>query len=80
MKRSFYSDSITGFLHSSKEQILGGLSISNEFSLEITQKESWIQQIKILKEALKNFEAKFSLNIRSQEWEEGLTSYLLLRM
>ena len=58
MKRSFYSDSITGFLHTSKEQILGGLSISNEFSLEITQKESWIQQIKILKEALKNFEGK----------------------
>jgi hypothetical protein len=58
MKRSFYSDSITSFLHTSKEQILGGLSISNEFSLEITQKESWIQQIKILKEALKNFEGK----------------------
>src|ERR1035437_3263612 len=52
MKRSFYSDSISSFLQTSSEQILGTLAHNNEFSLEITQKESWLQEIKILKDVL----------------------------
>ncbi len=58
MKRSFYSDSITNFKQNSSEHILGALARSNEFSLEITQRESWIQEINILKEALKDHEGK----------------------
>jgi hypothetical protein len=58
MNRSFYSDSITNFKQTSSEQILGVLVQSNEFSLEITQRESWIIEIKILKEVLKGYEGK----------------------
>jgi len=58
MKRSFYSDSISNFLQTSADQILGALSRSNEFSLEITQKEAWLQEIRILKGVLKNHEGK----------------------
>jgi hypothetical protein len=58
MKRSFYSDSISNFLQASADQILGALSRSNEFSLEITQKEAWLQEIRILKGVLKNYEGK----------------------
>ena len=52
MKRSFYSDSISQFLQTSTEQILGILAQNNEFSLELTQKESWLQEIRILKDVL----------------------------
>jgi len=58
MKRSFYSDSISNFLQSSADQILGALSRSNEFSLELTQRESWIHEIRILKEVLKIYEGR----------------------
>ena len=56
MKRSYYSNSITNFLQSTTEQILGALAQNNEFSLEITQKEAWVQEINILKEVLKNYQ------------------------
>jgi hypothetical protein len=52
MKRSFYSDSISKFLQTTAEQILGILAQNNEFSLELTQKESWLRQMRILKDVL----------------------------
>jgi DUF2075 family protein len=55
MKRSFYSANITSFLKSSTEHILGVLAQRNEFALEITQKETWIKQIALLKEVLVPF-------------------------
>ena len=58
MKRSFYSDSIQSFLQSSTEHILGTLSLDNEFSLELTQKDSWVHQILLLKNVLTGFEGK----------------------
>lgn len=54
MKRHYYSEKISNFLKSPSTDILGILANNNEFALEQTQKESWNQEIKILKEALKN--------------------------
>lgn len=56
MQRHFYSSKISNFIKSSENEILGTLAQHNEFSLEQTQRESWIQEIKILKEVLKNYE------------------------
>lgn len=58
MNRSFYSDSISSFLQTTSDQILGVLAQSNEFSLETTQRESWVQEIQILKLVLKNYKGK----------------------
>lgn len=58
MKRSFYSNSISKFLQSTPDQILGTLAKANEFSLEIPQRESWLQEIKILNEVLYGYEGK----------------------
>jgi hypothetical protein len=58
MKRSFYSDLISIFCESSTNHILGVLANNNEFSLELTQKETWIREIKILKEVLKGYSGK----------------------
>lgn len=58
MKRSFYSSSISNFLLSPSENILGILADNNEFSLEQTQRLAWKEQIRILKETLHGFEGK----------------------
>lgn len=56
MKRSYYSDSITNFLKSSEEEILGALVLNCEFSVEQTQRRAWQEQIKILKSNLTGHE------------------------
>ena len=56
MKRDYYSDSVTNFLKTSSNEILGTLvKNSGGFSVEATQREAWLEQIRILKEALSNF-------------------------
>lgn len=52
MKRTFYSDSIVNFLKTSEEEIIGRLTLGNQFSLEQTQREAWLVEIQILKEVL----------------------------
>lgn len=55
MNRSYYHDSIPEFLKKSNEEILGYLAAKNEFSLEQTQRDAWLQEIIILKEILKPY-------------------------
>jgi hypothetical protein len=52
MNRAFYSNVITSFLDSSSENILGLLASKNEFALEQTQRDAWLEEIRILKEIL----------------------------
>ena len=52
MNRAYYVDSITNFLISSPEEIIGRIALKNEFSLEQTQKDAWLAEIIILKEIL----------------------------
>jgi len=49
MNRSYYSSTIANFLNESQNEILGELSSNNDFSLELTQRESWVKQIDLLK-------------------------------
>ncbi|MHC4586180.1 MAG: DNA/RNA helicase domain-containing protein, partial [Planctomycetota bacterium] len=56
MKREYYSDSISNFLNTSSEEILGKLASKNEFSLEQTQCDAWINEIDILCKALFPFQ------------------------
>lgn len=52
MNRAYYDDSITNFLKTSSEEIIGKIALKNEFSLEQTQKDAWLAEIIILKEVL----------------------------
>ncbi len=52
MKRAYYSDSISNFLGSSTEKIIGILTLSNDFALIQTQRGAWVEQIAILQETL----------------------------
>lgn len=55
MENGYYSKTIDGFLHDSEQEILGGLSQNNQFSLEITQRNSWKDQIPFLKRILEPY-------------------------
>lgn len=52
MKREYYSDSISNFLRSSTEGILGILAQNNDFALIQTQRDAWVAQIEILRKIL----------------------------
>jgi hypothetical protein len=50
--RSYYSASIERFLSSSRDEILGALIYSSEFEVLPTQRNAWVEQIRILKASL----------------------------
>jgi len=54
MKRFYYSSSISKFLSTNSDEVIGILVKSNEFSLEQTQRNAWIEEVTILQKALQN--------------------------
>src|SRR5207245_2899936 len=52
MKRDYYSDSIANFLNTSTNEILGTLARNSGFAIEQTQRDAWLEEIKILKDTL----------------------------
>lgn len=52
MRRSYYSDKISDFRNRTDDEILGKLAQGNEFSLEQTQRDAWLEEIRILKKVL----------------------------
>lgn len=55
MTRSYYSNTIAGFLQDDETKILGKLSMHHNHALEDLQKNAWVKQIKILKDSLQTF-------------------------
>jgi hypothetical protein len=55
MQREYYSDSIANFRETSPNEILGILAKNNEFPLEQTQRDAWLEEINILQKALLHF-------------------------
>ena len=56
MKREYYSDSIANFLNTDPDTILAQLAKRNDFSLEQTQRDAWLEEIKILRSVLCPFD------------------------
>ena len=56
MKRAYYSDSIADFCKATPEDILGKLAISNDFPLEQSQRDAWLEEIDILHTILPRFQ------------------------
>lgn len=56
MSRAYYSASISVFLQASTEEIVGALSLNNDFALIQTQRDAWVAQIEILRIVLANYE------------------------
>lgn len=54
--RSFYSNSFERFFSDSESEILGTLATNNGFDLNDLQKNTWLYEIKLLKDILKIFD------------------------
>lgn len=52
MRRAYYSSSITNFLNTSSNEILGELTSAHGRTLEPTQLDAWVEEINILKRVL----------------------------
>lgn len=55
MNRAFYSSTIIKFINSSDEEIIGSLTLNSTFADKQNQKNAWLEEIKTLKNVLKNF-------------------------
>jgi hypothetical protein len=58
MKRAWYSDKISKFIQASPESIIGAITSKSSFSIEETQRDAWVEEIKILKDVLSKTEGK----------------------
>lgn len=61
LKRAYYGDSVSGFLNQDENYILGELAKNNQFSLEDLQRNTWIEEIRILKQELCGLECGYLL-------------------
>jgi len=61
MKRSYYSDSISAFLNRNSDEILGTLNRGAESALEPTQRDAWLEEMKVLRLTLRPFEGSIYL-------------------
>jgi hypothetical protein len=52
VERFYYSDFVEGFLDTEVSSVIGTLATNNEFSLDATQRDAWVEQIRVLKLAL----------------------------
>ena len=55
MRREYYSETIANFLKTKPNEILGELVKSNDFALEQTQRDAWLEEIKILQKTLRPY-------------------------
>lgn len=55
MRRAFHSDTISDFQKRNNDEILGKLAQGNDFSLEQTQRDAWLEEIRILKKVLQPY-------------------------
>lgn len=46
--RAYYADLIGDFLNRSSDEILGAIARNSSFSIEATQRDAWMEQIKVL--------------------------------
>lgn len=61
MLNYYYSNTITQFLQTSTEEIIGTITLSNQFDSNTNQNKSWEQQIPVLKKSLEGFKGTLFL-------------------
>jgi hypothetical protein len=55
MRREYYSNTIPNFLSSTSNEILASLVQKNDFALEQTQRDAWLEEIRILQSVLQPY-------------------------
>ena len=63
MRHAYYKSTVAEFLADTPDAILGRLAKINEFDLELNQRDAWLKEIEILKNALQGlFLSHFSIH------------------
>src|SRR5713101_2991699 len=78
MKRDYYSDSIARFRNTSSNEILGQLVRSSGFSIEQTQRDPWLEEIRILKKVLSNVEGSIYFEYAIPRMGKRIDTVLLI--
>ena len=60
MNRALYSDTIEHFLARDTDFILGRLTHGSTFAIETTQRDAWVEQIRILRGSVEPFRSASS--------------------
>lgn len=79
MKRAYYSDAISDFQIRSNEEILGRLAQDNEFALEQTQRDAWLEEIRILKNALQPYQGSIYFEYSIPRMGKRIDVVLIIR-
>jgi len=69
MRREYYSDTITNFIITESNEILGKLVQGSDFPLEPTQRDAWLEEIRILKNTLQPYKGSPSVTIMMRQEE-----------
>jgi hypothetical protein len=56
VNRAFYSDTISAFLNSEPDKILGRISTNNPFASDPAQRDAWLEEISILHKTLRGYQ------------------------
>lgn len=56
--RAYYSSSVSSFLRTSPDSVLGEIARNSGFAIELGQRDAWVKQIKVLREQLMPWETK----------------------
>ena len=58
LRRAYFSASITDFLACTAVQVLGVLTTSSEFAVELAQRDAWLHEVELLRQALAGFSGR----------------------
>lgn len=78
MDRSFYSDTIAGFMAAHPDLILGSMADANRFELRLTQRDAWRQQITLLKRELAGLDGQISFEYTVPRLGKRIDTVLLI--
>jgi hypothetical protein len=79
MKREYYCDSISNFLNSSKDKILGILTKNSEFDVGVSQRDAWQEEIDILRGVLCNYEGEILFEYSIPRMGKRIDSVILIK-
>lgn len=78
MLNYYYKDTIQSFLKKSIEEIIGSITLANQFDSSLLQNKSWEQQIPILKRSLNGFIGNIFLEFSIPRMGKRIDSIILI--
>lgn len=63
MGRAYFSASLAAFLATPPDEVLGSLTRASEFSVELTQRDAWQQEINLLRSVLANLPSEGTIHL-----------------